>query len=68
MEYLREPMGMDNKHIGYVYLVDQDGKIRWAGGGLGTEYERDSLKGCVDVLLGRLNRSGKAKRVEKGGS
>lgn len=49
-------MGMDNKHIGYVYLVDQNGKIRWAGGGLGTEEEKESLRGCVEVLLGRLDK------------
>lgn len=30
LEYLKEPMGMSNKHPGYIYLVDENCKIRWA--------------------------------------
>lgn len=26
MEYLREPMGLENKFVGYVYLLDQNCK------------------------------------------
>ena len=58
MEYLREPMGMDNKHIGYVYLLDGNQKVRWIGGGMGTNEERESLRACVEVLLGRLDKKG----------
>lgn len=28
LEYLREPMGMGNKHVGYVFLVDAQSRIR----------------------------------------
>lgn len=28
LEYLREPMGMTNKHVGYVFLVDPEMRIR----------------------------------------
>jgi len=55
MEYVREPMGMVNKHIGYVYLVDENCKIRWAGGGFAREEEKMSLRNCTRVLLQRLS-------------
>ncbi|GJJ15073.1 hypothetical protein Clacol_009348 [Clathrus columnatus] len=54
MEYLREPLGMVNKHIGYVYLVDHNCKIRWAGCGLAEDSEASALKNCTRVLLQRL--------------
>jgi len=54
MEYVREPMGMINKHVGYVYLVDENCKIRWAGCGFALEGEDQSLKNCTRVLLQRL--------------
>jgi mitochondrial ATPase complex subunit ATP10 len=62
MEYLREPMGMVNKHIGYIYLVDENCKIRWAGCGLATGDEDISLQNCTRVLLQRLS---KGKDVSK---
>lgn len=54
MEYVREPLGMTNKHIGFVYLVDQNLKVRWAGGGLAREEESKSLFNCVKALLKRM--------------
>jgi hypothetical protein len=30
-------MGMDNKHIGYLYLVDWNARIRWAACGYAAE-------------------------------
>lgn len=56
MEYVREPLGMNNKHIGFVYLVDPNLRIRWAGGGLGLPEESDSLQRCVKVLLDRMKK------------
>jgi ATPase complex subunit ATP10 len=40
-ERIRETIGLLNGRVGYVYLVDQDCKIRWAGSGNaeGTEME-----------------------------
>lgn len=56
MEYLREPMGMVNKHIGYIYLVDENCKIRWAGCGFAMGGEDLSLRNCTRVLLQRLSK------------
>jgi len=57
MEYVREPLAMNNKHIGFVYLLDQQQRVRWAGGGLAREEESESLLKCVKVLLGRVKES-----------
>ncbi len=59
MEYIREPLGMNNKHLGFVYLLDQEQRIRWAGGGLAEPEEVASLTSCTGVLLDRY----KQKRV-----
>jgi len=58
MEYLREPLGMLNKHIGYVYLVDENCKVRWAGCGFAMDEESVALRNCTRVLLQRLDKSG----------
>lgn len=60
LEYLREPMGMLNKHVGYVFLVDAGGKVRWAGGGWATSEEEESLRKCAHVLVNR-RRKGEGK-------
>ena len=57
LEYLREPLGMNNKHIGFVYLLDANLKVRWAGGGLALPSETESLKRCTKVLLDRMEKS-----------
>ncbi|KAF7296103.1 hypothetical protein MKEN_01425500 [Mycena kentingensis (nom. inval.)] len=54
MEYLRDPMGLANKMVGYVYLIDENLKIRWAAGGDATSAELASLESCTRVLLKRL--------------
>ncbi|KAM0750509.1 hypothetical protein T439DRAFT_254080 [Meredithblackwellia eburnea MCA 4105] len=59
LEYLREPMGMTNKHVGYVFLVDEVGKIRWAGCSWATPEEEESLRKCAWVLVERLKSSHK---------
>lgn len=33
IDYIRDAMGLQNKFVGYVYLVDWLGRIRWAGCG-----------------------------------
>lgn len=53
MEMVREPLGMENKHTGYVYLVDAKGRIRWAGCGKAAPGEAESLEVCAEVLLKR---------------
>ncbi|EIN08441.1 hypothetical protein PUNSTDRAFT_87856 [Punctularia strigosozonata HHB-11173 SS5] len=64
MEYLRDEMGMVNKHIGYVYLVDDKCRIRWAACGDAKEEETQGLVGCARALLTRMDRE-KAERAEK---
>lgn len=54
LEYLREPMGMTNKHVGYVFLVDWEGRIRWAGCGWASPEEEEGLRRCCWVLRDRL--------------
>lgn len=50
-DLIRETLGMLNKRVGYVYLVDQNLKIRWAGSGdaEGTERE-DMMKGLRRLI------------------
>ncbi|KIM27762.1 hypothetical protein M408DRAFT_329912 [Serendipita vermifera MAFF 305830] len=33
IDYVREAIGLENKFVGYVYLVDWENRIRWAGCG-----------------------------------
>jgi len=53
MEYVREPLGMTNSRIGYVYLVDENLKIRWAACADAKIEEEEALIRCVGVLLNR---------------
>ena len=50
-ERIRETIGLLNGRVGYVYLVDQDCKIRWAGSGdaEGTEME-DMNRGFAKMV------------------
>ncbi|KAG1748270.1 ATPase assembly factor ATP10 [Suillus paluster] len=56
MEFLREQLGMVNKHVGYVYLVDDNLKIRWAGCADAKVEETNALEQCTGVLLNRLDK------------
>lgn len=50
----KEAIALHNKHVGYVYLVGPDGKIRWAGGGFAEHREQQALVACTGVLLSRM--------------
>jgi ATPase complex subunit ATP10 len=52
-EYVREPLGMTNSRIGYVYLVDENLKIRWAACADAKDEEEEALIRCTGVLLNR---------------
>lgn len=54
MDMLRDCMGLHNKHVGYTYLVNADGKIRWAGSAFAERDEALALAACTGVLLNRL--------------
>jgi len=60
MEYVRDNLGMVNKHIGYVYLLDEHLKVRWAGCGDAKSEEADALRTSVGVLLNRLKKAAKS--------
>ncbi|KAI0261675.1 ATPase assembly factor ATP10, partial [Gloeopeniophorella convolvens] len=53
MDYLREQIGMTNNRIGYVYLVDENMKIRWAACADAWAEEEAALVRCAGVLLSR---------------
>ncbi|KAG7448670.1 uncharacterized protein BT62DRAFT_720744 [Guyanagaster necrorhizus] len=57
MEYERDPLSMTNNRVGYVYLVDENLKIRWAGSAGATVQEAQTLEICTGVLLKRLEQS-----------
>lgn len=59
MEYLREPMGCTNSKVGYVYLIDENLRIRWAVCADPTPDEAHSLEVCTGVLLNRLEKKPK---------
>ncbi|CDO70557.1 hypothetical protein BN946_scf184579.g13 [Trametes cinnabarina] len=56
MEYLREPLGIANRHVGYVYLVDPKMKIRWAACADPKSEEIAALVTCTRVLLDRASK------------
>lgn len=55
LEYVREPLGMVNKLLGYVYLVDWNKKVRWAGCGFANADEMRGLLSGSRSLLKRLS-------------
>ncbi|SNX85093.1 related to ATP10 - F1F0 ATPase complex assembly protein [Melanopsichium pennsylvanicum] len=60
IELEKESIGFHNKHVGYTYLVDQKGRIRWAGCGFAEQAEMQALFNCTRVLLDR-SRQGEEK-------
>jgi ATPase complex subunit ATP10 len=50
-EKIRETIGLLNGRVGYVYLVDEDCKIRWAGSGNAEGSEMDDLNRGVAKLV-----------------
>ena len=54
LEYVREALGMTSTRVGYVYLIDENLKVRWGGCADPTPEEVQSLESCTGVLLKRL--------------
>lgn len=48
---IREAIGLINAKVGYVYLVDKEGKIRWAGSATATAEEPEYLTRAVERLV-----------------
>ncbi|KAJ3506353.1 hypothetical protein NLJ89_g6914 [Agrocybe chaxingu] len=67
MEYLRDPLGMTNSKVGYVYLIDENLKIRWGGCADATLREAQSLESCTGILVNRLEEKARSSVEEKAG-
>lgn len=50
-EGLKEAIGMMNSRVGYVYLLDADCRIRWAGSGPAEPTELESLNAGLRKLV-----------------
>jgi hypothetical protein len=61
-------MGLSNKIVGYVYLVDSNYKIRWAGSGMAQEQEVESLRTATAILLKRQQALSRAQSRRRRGS
>jgi ATPase complex subunit ATP10 len=48
---LKETVGMMNSKVGYVYLVDEECRIRWAGSGPADAEELEGLNAGVRKLI-----------------
>lgn len=48
---IREALGLLNSKVGYVYLVDRECRVRWAGSADAEDHERESLAKGVQRLL-----------------
>ncbi|KAI1799784.1 ATP10 protein-domain-containing protein [Daldinia bambusicola] len=48
---IRENTGLLNSSVGYVYLLDGNCRIRWAGSGPSEDHEREGLVKAVQRLL-----------------
>ncbi|KAB8527806.1 hypothetical protein FH972_025457 [Carpinus fangiana] len=48
---VRDALGIWNTKVGYVYLLDGQCRIRWAGNGEAREDEKKSLVNCVRRLV-----------------
>lgn len=53
---MKEAIGMGNVRVGYVYLVDWDCRIRWAGSANADEGEKEGLVAGAKRLVEASNR------------
>ncbi|KAE8133158.1 ATP10 protein-domain-containing protein [Aspergillus pseudotamarii] len=50
-EGVKESIGMMNSKVGYVYLLDENCRIRWAGSGPAEEHELEALNNGIRKLI-----------------
>lgn len=50
-DQVREAIGLLNSKVGYVYLLDGNCRIRWAGSGYAEDHERTGLARGLTRLL-----------------
>ncbi|MCJ1252429.1 Mitochondrial ATPase complex subunit atp10 [Lignoscripta atroalba] len=63
-EELRDDIGLLNSKVGYVYLVDRECKIRWAGSGRATAGEKEGLVKGVRKLLEECRREREQEKMQ----
>ena len=65
-DVLKEALGVVNEKAGYVYLVDLQSRIRWAGSAIADEHEKESLVRGVRKLVqeARGQRQTKKEKLE----
>lgn len=63
IELEKDAIGLHNKHVGYTYLIDPHGKIRWAACAFAEDAEKRALKACTGVLLERALEQAKQKKM-----
>lgn len=61
---VRDSIGMANGKVGYVYLVDGNCRIRWAGSGDADTGEREGLVGVVRRLVEGSRKPESGKKLE----
>jgi ATPase complex subunit ATP10 len=67
VDRLKEAIGMINGKVGYVYLLDENCRIRWAGSGPAEEEELEGLNNGIRKLVEEKKRaSGPRVQVEDG--
>jgi len=54
---IREALGLLNSKVGYVYLVDRECRIRWAGSADAEDHERESLAKAAQRVLDEPRRT-----------
>lgn len=55
-DLIRESIGLLNTKVGYVYLVDQHCRIRWAGSGKGLPDEKQGLARGLERLVQEIKK------------
>lgn len=62
---VREALGISNAKVGYVFLVDQDCRIRWAGSGNALPGEAEALAEGVRKLAEELRKGEEMEAMER---
>ncbi|KAF2869736.1 ATP10 protein-domain-containing protein [Massariosphaeria phaeospora] len=64
-ERIRETIGLLNGRVGYVYLVDQNCKIRWAGSGDAEGTEMDDMTKGFRRMIEEARTGTRTARIER---
>jgi ATPase complex subunit ATP10 len=60
-EEIRDAVGLLNSKVGYIYLLDGECKIRWAGSGVANNDEKEGLVKATKRLIEELKTKRKAR-------